>query len=111
MYVYIDLAVAPGPAELRDPDSFTEFKILIEGADDAADAVGAAAARLGRVAGPDHVFVEVELLERLAGERAEDEEWSAQLEAMIEYAKSKGWTDEAGAVRAHVERAGAADGG
>lgn len=61
---------------------------------------------------PEHVWLDRETMVSLAG-RACDAEWLAQLDAMIEFAASKGWMDESGRVRAHVTLAGheRADGG
>jgi hypothetical protein len=51
----------------------------------------------------EHVFLDVDAVKGLAGERATGE-WLVEFEKMIEFARSKGWVDEAGRVRAHVER-------
>ena len=51
-----------------------------------------------------HVMIPVETLRRLAAGRV-PEGWDADFEAMLEYARSKGWlNDEGDAVRAHLER-------
>jgi hypothetical protein len=99
MYIWIDCDGA-GP-ELREPDVFTELKLVVAGAADL-EAAGREAARVGRT-DDGHVFVEPALLRRLAAERAGDVGWSEQFEGMVEYASAKGWIDDAGNVRAHIE--------
>jgi hypothetical protein len=53
---------------------------------------------------PDgHVFVDLEALQTLAGGRARNRDWLASLDGMLRYAGSQGWTDESGAIQAHVQ--------
>jgi hypothetical protein len=54
------------------------------------------------VQAPEHVYVPVAELLRLAGEHAEDPEWRRGFDAMLAYADEHGWVRD-GAVRAHVE--------
>ena len=79
---------------LAEPDDFKAFSVTA--------APGAALDRLGRADGDTHVFVDPAVLRALPGARPDDAEWSASLDAMLAYAASKGWTDDAGHVRAHV---------
>lgn len=83
MYVELDLTLLPPAIELREPDDFTGFKILVKPGDGAG--------------------VPVSVLRALAGERAEDAEWQGNLERMLAYAAEHGWIQEDGAIRAHVE--------
>lgn len=83
MRIELDLNTMPPTATLHDRDDFERFEVVAEKA--------------------DHVFVPVDELRRLAGERAEDAEWQRQLEGMVAYAESKGWVGEDGSIRAHVE--------
>jgi hypothetical protein len=53
-----------------------------------------------------HAFVGRDQLVALAGEHGRDPRWLESLDAMLGYAVSKGWVDDAGAARAHVEYAG-----
>lgn len=85
MYIEIDLSTVPPTIVLREPDDFQAFKVLVREADD--------------------TFVAPDALRALAGDRAEDPAWAAQLEGMLGYAASKGWLRESdGAIQAHVER-------
>ena len=52
----------------------------------------------------DHVYVEPSGLIALAGAQSNEEMWMRDFEAMVVYARSKGWLDEAGRLRAHIVR-------
>ncbi|HET6509979.1 MAG TPA: hypothetical protein VFG42_24510 [Baekduia sp.] len=88
--------------ELADADNFKDFRVVAQGAPDAA-ALAAATTEIGRSDGAEHVFVTVPALSRMAGARAEDATWRADLEGMLDVAQKHGWVDAQGAVRAHVE--------
>jgi hypothetical protein len=79
----MQLEVQPQLAAMRDPDDFTSLSVVV----------------------PQHVWITRAEFERLAGDRAGDPAWREGFERMLAYAASKGWTDESGAVRAHVELA------
>ncbi len=82
MYLHVDPSHVPPVVEVREPDDFKAFKVVIEV--------------------PEHSWIAPDVLTELAG-RGDDEEWRQQLAAMLAYAAGKGWCDEAGRVRAHVE--------
>jgi hypothetical protein len=82
---------------LDGPDAFDRFDIV---AGPEADLT-----RLGAVAdNGEHVFVAPDTVRALAGE-AVTPEWEERFAGMVGYAASKGWLDEVGRIRAHVERA------
>jgi hypothetical protein len=84
MEIYVDFASVPPKTTLRDPEDFSSFKVVVDQ--------------------PEHVFVTVDDLARMAGARADDPAWREQLDGMLGYARSKGWTRDAdGAIQAHVE--------
>ncbi len=85
MIIEVDLRQVPPALSLREPDDFTSFTLRARG---------------------QHAFVDRETLLALAGDRALDPGWVAQLDAMLAYAASRGWVDDAGATRAHIEYAG-----
>jgi hypothetical protein len=61
-----------------------------------------AAAAAGRTEG-DNAFVAVDAVRRLAAPFVDDT-WDADFSAMLDYARTKGWLDAAGAaIQAHVE--------
>jgi hypothetical protein len=84
---------------LVDGENFRAFAVVVEGAD--VD-LGGALEGVGAVDG-EYVWLDPEAVRGLAGEAA-GPEWLAQFDGMIEFARSKGWVDGAGRVRAHVER-------
>jgi len=87
---------------LAEPDDFRSFSVVTPGPPDAG-ALAQAAGSLGRAAGDAHVFVDTAVLRALPGARPDDEEWALSLEAMLAFANSRGWVDDAGMVRAHVQ--------
>jgi hypothetical protein len=52
---------------------------------------------------PDHVWVTQDEVVALAGELAADPDWQAGFEKMVAFARSRGWIDAQGRIRAHVE--------
>ena len=87
MYLHIDPTEVPPAVEVREPDDFTAFKVVVEV--------------------PEHAWVAPDVLTALAG-RGDDDAWRQNLAGMLAYAASKGWCDDAGRVRAHVEVTSAA---
>src|SRR5262245_10941680 len=90
------------PPTLAEPDDFRHFSVVTPGPADAATLARAAGA-LGRTDGDSHVFVDAATLRALPGARPDDAEWATSLDAMLAFAHSRGWLDDAGMVRAHVE--------
>jgi hypothetical protein len=89
-------------ATLQDPDDFRAFSVVAAGPADAGR-LATAAAPVGRADGTTHVFVEPFALVALAGERGHDAGWLSSLSDMTAYAHERGWVDDRGAVRAHVD--------
>jgi hypothetical protein len=95
---------APDPqisATLVEADDFTQFSVVVKAAE-GVEALRRAAGSLGRV-DSGYVFVDPRALRQLPGARSDDLSWLSAVDAMIDFARSKGWVDEAGMVRAHVE--------
>lgn len=96
-------ATPNGPkAELDDADNFTAFSIS-RGLDVSTADLEQAIARIGRPSGDSHVYVTVDAVAELAGDRARSSEWRSAFEGMCAYAASKGWVDEFGGIRAHID--------
>lgn len=93
MYVRVD----ESGVALVDVTNFRAFSVAVHGDRD----LGTALDGVGVVDG-EHAFLDVGEVKRLAGEQTP--EWGAEFDKMIEFARSKGWVDEAGRVRAHIER-------
>lgn len=96
MYVLIDTGA--GSAEVCEVDDLQRLQVTVRGAL-SSPAVGAALGRLGRVEG-EHAWLAIDQL-RAAGPNRD--EWRTRFDAMIDYARSKGWTDDRGGVRVHLE--------
>lgn len=92
-----------GQVTLEDPGDFRSFSAAVEGSRDLVRLGQVLAdAGVGRVEG-EHAFVLVDAVRRLAAGRV-DESWEGGLEAMVAFARSKGWFDpRTQAIRAHVE--------
>lgn len=82
MYLRIDPRIIPPHVEVVEPEDFSTFKVV--------------------VVTPSHSWVDPADLTALAG-RADDPDWQQKLAGMISYADSKGWLDERGRIRAHVD--------
>lgn len=103
MIIDIDLTGEPAGIELEEPEDCTRFHVAVRGADlDALDSV-LAAQNLGRLLPSGEALIRIDAVRRLASGRVPDA-WNADFDAMVGYAKSKGWLDEAGeAIQAHIE--------
>jgi hypothetical protein len=101
----IDARQSPARARLIEPDELRSFTAVVLEADRSSPEWPAAVARH-----EEHVWVDVEALRALAVEAGAGRGWQSSFDAMIEFARSRGWVDdELGAVRAHVDRRTEAD--
>jgi hypothetical protein len=82
-------------------DDFTRLSVTLSGT--STSAARAALEQIGEPVDDSHVFVSPEVLSSLAGARAADPQWQTAFAAMLDYARSRGWTDATGRVRVHVE--------
>ncbi len=90
-----------GDALLEDAEDFRRFSIRF---DAGTRGSGPAEAALARVACPDGevAWVCPDALRRLAP-RGEDAGWQQGFARMVAFAETRGWVDQAGRVRAHIE--------
>ncbi|SHN46474.1 hypothetical protein [Cryptosporangium aurantiacum] len=84
---------------LDAPRDFTTLSLILEG-----PTAEAEAARVGRWADRDHLVVPAETLVELAGPVVTEIGWRDGFDTMIGHATRKGWVDENGGVRIHVEQ-------
>jgi hypothetical protein len=103
MVIQIDLRGEPPAVDLREPDDFGAFKIVGLGGENDHAQRAQALRRIGTVREDGHVFISVETLLELAGERAHQPRWLASLDGMQAYARAHEWTDPTGAIQGHVE--------
>jgi len=91
------IKLTAGAATLEDADNFRAFNVKT---DLNTSEQLAALKGVGRLDG-GHVWVDPAWLR--AHGRPGDAEWLSGLAKMLDYAKSAGWVDEAGGIRAHIE--------
>lgn len=102
MYLDVTLDSAQTPV-LREVDDFKAFKVVVRGAADESR-LAEVLAGVGRVDGDGNAFLAIDAIKRLAGDRSADPEWQRSFDAMVEYARAKGWVDASGAaLQAHCE--------
>src|ERR1700721_1880195 len=94
----------PASVALLAPDDFGDFHVEVSGA--AGDTeLASAVSEFGRLSDEGtHVFVEVEAVRQLAGDRAGDAGWQASFDGMLAYACAHGWGGGGGCGRAHAQR-------
>jgi len=94
-----------GTAELREPDDFKNFKIVVERKDASSDFIAGALQGIATLE-PDGktAWVSQQALRQWQG-RAQPAEWVAAFDKMVESVRRFGWVRDDGAVRAHVEAA------
>lgn len=92
------IVVEGDQVRLEEPSDFKAFKVVVHGDDTSAiDTVG-------RLEGADTAWVQIEAVRRLAGDAA-DQAWEDEYDAMLAYARTKGWLHDARReIQAHVER-------
>jgi hypothetical protein len=82
LYIRVDVSQVPPIVAVHEQDDFTRFHVV--------------------VAEADHTWVHPDAVAELA-DRQGDAEWREKLAGMVRFAESKGWTDDQGRIRAHVE--------
>ena len=93
------IVIEDGGVHMQDPSDFKAFKVVVQEGEDAS-----AVSAVGRLADPDTAWIEVDQVRNLAGEAAGVPGWEDDFAAMLAYARTKGWLDEAGtSIQAHVE--------
>jgi hypothetical protein len=100
MYLEIDLTQSPASVRLVDADELRSFNVVVHEA-----GAGAASRWPDAVARhEEHAWIRVSALRELAAPTA-GPGWDAEFDAMLGFARSRGWLDEEhDAVRGHVER-------
>jgi hypothetical protein len=104
--VVIKLAATTPQVALEDASAFDDLRVAAEGGSGSSDeALARALEPFGALDGAgEHAFLEADALPRLAGVLAADPRWRSGYEAMLAFAAGKGWIDDRGRIRAHVER-------
>ena len=106
MIIDIDLTGGSSVVQLVEPEDCKRFHLGVRGGD--SEALGAALSTqaVGRLLPSGDALIDIDAVRRLAAGQVPDS-WGRDFDAMIGYAKSKGWLDDTGeAIQAHVEWAG-----
>jgi hypothetical protein len=104
MELEVDLREAQARARLVDPEDFGSFSVVLL---DESGSLAETLRTVGVARLDEHAWVRIETIRELAGAAATPA-WDASLEAMLDFARQRGWVDdELGAVRGHVVRRGA----
>jgi hypothetical protein len=101
MIIVIDTTVAPAEVRLDNADDFTAFHVAVRGDQ---RRIPKAVMGIRRADDAEHLYVDCDVVLRLAGDRARSEEWMQSFDGMLEYARSKGWLAHDRAIRAHMRR-------
>lgn len=102
MIIDIDLSGGNPTVQLVEPEDCKRFHVGVRGGDPGA--LGAALpVDVGRLLPSGDALIEIDAVRRLAAGQVPDG-WDADFDAMVGYARSKGWLDERGeAIQAHIE--------
>jgi len=95
------ISVDGSDTSLLEPDVFTSFDVVAPNlsTNEVLAALGEGGAPSSE---PDHVFVAIAAVRSMAGDAA-DRHWEEQFQAMLTYAASKGWLNDAGdKIMAHL---------
>jgi len=103
LFVKIDLEPYPPVVTLEEPDDTLQFHVSVIGGTEWGLVFGALVdAAAGRLEG-EEAFITVDAVRRMADERV-GPTWDDDFAAMLDYARTKGWLDDAGiAIKAHIE--------
>jgi hypothetical protein len=115
MYREIDLVHPGAGAALREPDDFGSLKVVVPGRPERHEGLAAVVANVGRVDPSGDVFLAIEALKRLGGERVATAQQLQRFDGMVAYGASHRSLDADAALHVHCEwrdvdgrRAGAA---
>jgi hypothetical protein len=102
----VDLSGAAAAVELAEPEDCKRFHVAVRSGDARAVDEALTAQGVGRLLPSGEAMIDIAAVRRMADGRV-PEGWDGDFAAMLDYARSKGWLDEAGeAIRAHVEWSG-----
>jgi hypothetical protein len=99
--IEIDLSGATAAIELVEPEDCKRFHVAARGGDRDALEAALSGAGVGRLLPSGDAMIDTQAVHGLARGRV-PVGWGDDFAAMLEYAKSKGWLDDGGAIQAHV---------
>ncbi|MGA5546184.1 hypothetical protein ACPCIR_30440 [Mycobacterium sp. NPDC051198] len=89
MYLRVDPSQVPPVVDVCEQGDFTSFKVVL--------------------VTPEHASIDPRDLTQLAG-RSADDGWRQNLTRMLDFAATRGWLDDSGRIRAHIEIQSGTDG-
>lgn len=99
------VVVTPHGCHVEDADDLGRLHVTADGLDDGQAGAALQHAHLGRTGKAGHVSLAVASLRAAARPRASIPDWDDRFDAMIDFARSKGWLDASGEhVAAHIDR-------
>ena len=87
---------------LEQAEDFRAFRIEVQD-DVSGDALRRALNGVAALEGESHAWVSEAALRTFPAVR-DNAEWQKKLDGMIAFARTRGWVNESGAIRAHIER-------
>lgn len=102
MYLAVSLDGTSSSPVLHDLGDLRSLRVVVHG--ERGD-LAAGLAGVGYLAQSGDAFLDIAALVALAGDYAHDAEWRNDFDAMVDYARTKGWVAADGrALQAHCER-------
>ncbi|MEV5651107.1 hypothetical protein AB0L57_22900 [Nocardia sp. NPDC052254] len=103
MRVLVNLNRRSPTATMTATDDFGSFGIELIGVSAGHRVTASDVACVGVLDSSGDVLVTVARIGELAGDRSRDPDWTRRFGEMVEWAARRGWVDESGRLRAHVE--------
>lgn len=99
------VVVTPYDCRVEEVDDLGRLHVIADGLDDSQAGAALQHAHLGRIGEAGHVSLAVVPLRAAARPRASISDWDSRFDAMIDFARLRGWLDPSGVyVAAHIER-------
>jgi hypothetical protein len=92
-----------GKATLRDPDNFSELKAVAQAPAVPDDFKAIDLPEVATACDAEHIWLRSDWLEERSGAKHELGRLQ-KFQKMVEYARNKGWVDDAGGIRVHWQR-------
>jgi hypothetical protein len=100
----MDVRIDPtGTPALDGADDFTSLRLIGTRPSSAAARSTLGASGIELTDDDGHGYIEPAAIARLAGAAADGPGWQEGFQRMVDYAVGKGWSDDAGRLRAHAE--------
>ncbi|HUA48303.1 MAG TPA: hypothetical protein VMA77_23905 [Solirubrobacteraceae bacterium] len=103
MYVLVDLNQSPSALRLEEADNFRALKVVVRGPALGREQLSRALAPVGVIDDSGNAVLRLGELRRLAGPLSDDPSWGEAFDAMVDYARAKGWGSGTDGVQAHCD--------